>query len=176
MQVNEIIQLIEAVSKADIKNFSMQKGDFTLAMDKLKVKAGYTSVNAIGGPVTESSYVKVESEDSDKKEESAIQSCVSKTDLTSDTVISINSVENEASLVEIKSPIVGTFYRAPGPGQENYVNIGDNVKKGQTVCLIEAMKLMNDIESEFEGTVVEVLVENESMVEYNQPLFRIRKN
>lgn len=73
----------------------------------------------------------------------------------------------------VRSPIVGTFYRSASPDGPNYVEIGDVVKKGQILCIVEAMKLMNEIESEVDGRVLEVLVENARPVEYGQPLFRI---
>ena len=74
----------------------------------------------------------------------------------------------------MKSPLVVTFYEAPSPDEPAFVKPGDTVKKGQVLGIVEAMKLMNEIESEFDGVVEEVLVENEAMVEYGQPLFRIR--
>ena len=74
----------------------------------------------------------------------------------------------------IMSPMVGTFYSSPAPDAVSYVNVGDTVKKGQTVAIVEAMKLMNDIESDFDGEIVEILVNNKDMVEYDQPLFRIK--
>jgi acetyl-CoA carboxylase biotin carboxyl carrier protein len=73
----------------------------------------------------------------------------------------------------IVSPIVGTFYRAPAPDAEPFVKVGDHVVPGQTLCIVEAMKLMNEIESDVSGTVVKILVENGQPVEYNQPLFEI---
>ena len=73
----------------------------------------------------------------------------------------------------VTSPMVGTFYRAPSPGAAEFVKIGDTVKEGQTLCIIEAMKLMNEIESDKDGVVKEVLVENGQAVEYGQPLFLI---
>lgn len=73
----------------------------------------------------------------------------------------------------IRAPIVGTFYRAPSPDQDNYVNVGDRVKQGDVLCIIEAMKLMNEIECEVSGTVREILVENAQPVEFDQPLFII---
>ena len=75
--------------------------------------------------------------------------------------------------ITIKSPIIGTFYRSASPENPSFVNIGDEVKKGQTVCIIEAMKLFNEIESEVSGRIVKVLVENASPVEYDQPLFLV---
>jgi acetyl-CoA carboxylase biotin carboxyl carrier protein len=76
-------------------------------------------------------------------------------------------------LLEIKSPMVGTFYRSPAPDAPPYVEVGSRVKKGDTLCIIEAMKLMNEMESEVVGTVVEVLVDNAEPVEYGQLLFRV---
>jgi acetyl-CoA carboxylase biotin carboxyl carrier protein len=73
----------------------------------------------------------------------------------------------------ITSPFVGTFYRAPSPDTPNYAEVGSQVKKGQTLCIVEAMKLMNEIEAELDGKVVEILVENGNPVEFGQPLFRI---
>lgn len=73
----------------------------------------------------------------------------------------------------MKSPMVGTFYRSPAPDAENYVEEGQAVKKGQALCIVEAMKLMNEIESEFKGKIVSVLVENGQPVEYGEPLFEI---
>jgi len=74
---------------------------------------------------------------------------------------------------ELKSPMVGTFYRAPSPGAPSFVEIGQSVSKGQTLCIIEAMKLLNEIESDVSGTVKAILVENGQPVEYGQPLFLI---
>jgi acetyl-CoA carboxylase biotin carboxyl carrier protein len=79
-------------------------------------------------------------------------------------------------LIEIKSPMVGTFYSSAEPGAKAYVSAGDRVKNGQIVCIIEAMKIMNEIESEFSGVVREVLVQNAQPVEYGQVLFRIAPN
>jgi acetyl-CoA carboxylase biotin carboxyl carrier protein len=81
----------------------------------------------------------------------------------------------EASGKEVVSPMVGTFYAAPSEGEEPFVKVGDTVKKGQTIGIVEAMKLMNEIESEYDGVVEEVLVANEQMVEYGQPLIRVRE-
>lgn len=77
---------------------------------------------------------------------------------------------------EVRSPMVGTFYRAPSPDADAYVQVGSNVGEGSVLCIIEAMKLMNEIESEVTGKIVKILVENGQPVEYNQPLFLIEKN
>lgn len=75
--------------------------------------------------------------------------------------------------VEVKSPFVGTFYRAPSPDSPPFVDVGHKVKKGQTLCIVEAMKLMNEIEAEADGTVAEIYVQNATPVEFGEPLFRI---
>jgi acetyl-CoA carboxylase biotin carboxyl carrier protein len=79
----------------------------------------------------------------------------------------------DANYITIKSPMIGTFYRSSSPDNPSFVNIGDEVKKGQTVCIIEAMKLFNEIESEVSGRIVKVLVDNATPVEYDQPLFLV---
>lgn len=82
-------------------------------------------------------------------------------------------VESGKKTHKVLSPIVGTFYRAPAPDADAFVKVGDRVTVGQTLCIVEAMKLMNEIESDCSGTVVKILVENQNPVEYNQPLFEI---
>jgi len=84
-------------------------------------------------------------------------------------------VAEAEELIEIRSPMVGTFYRAPAPDADPYVEVGDEVTPGQVLCIIEAMKLMNEIESEHSGRVAEICVENGQPVEYNQVLFRLKK-
>ena len=84
--------------------------------------------------------------------------------------------EAKSKYLEVKSPMVGTYYYAPEPGSKQYVNVGDRIAKGQTLCIIEAMKIMNEIESEFDGVVREILVDNSQPVEYGQVLFRIDPN
>ena len=88
--------------------------------------------------------------------------------------IQAETVKVEEKYKEIKSPMVGTFYASSSPNAEPFVKVGDKVKKGQVVCIVEAMKLMNEIESEFDGEVVEVCKNNEDMVEYGTTLFKIK--
>ena len=83
---------------------------------------------------------------------------------------------SDASVSYVTSPFVGTFYRAASPEADNFVEVGSQVKKGQPLCIIEAMKLMNEIEAEFSGTVLEVLVESGKSVEFGQKLFKIKKS
>ena len=93
--------------------------------------------------------------------------------LSSPTAPTTPEIDEDGDLHIVTSPIVGTFYRAPNPEAENFSNVGDRVTKGKVLCIIEAMKLMNEIESEFAGTVTEILVENGQPIEYGQPLFVI---
>jgi len=81
--------------------------------------------------------------------------------------------EKKSNLITIKSPMIGTFYRAAGPDKPIFANVGDNVKAGKVICIIEAMKLFNEIESEVNGKIVKVLVDDASPVEYDQPLFLV---
>ena len=92
---------------------------------------------------------------------------------------SLTNVENKQEVKEenfkvVKSPMVGTFYASSSPKKEAFVKVGDKVHKGQVLCIIEAMKLMNEIESEYDGEIVEICVNNEDMVEYGTPLFKIK--
>ncbi|MEQ9300581.1 MAG: acetyl-CoA carboxylase biotin carboxyl carrier protein [Cyclobacteriaceae bacterium] len=83
------------------------------------------------------------------------------------------AASDDAKYVTIKAPMIGTFYRSANPESDSFVQIGDKVSAGQTVCIIEAMKLFNEIESEISGTIVKVLVDNASPIEYDQPLFLV---
>ncbi len=86
------------------------------------------------------------------------------------------SDDDESNYVAIKSPMIGTFYRSPSPEKDPYVNVGDKVEKGQTVCVVEAMKLFNEIESEVSGKIVKIVVDNAAPVEYDQALFLVDPN
>jgi acetyl-CoA carboxylase biotin carboxyl carrier protein len=86
------------------------------------------------------------------------------------------AVASDSKLHIISSPFVGTFYSAPGPGKPLYAKVGDKVKSGQALCVLEAMKIMNEIDSDINGEIVEICVENESLVEFGQPLFKIKPN
>ena len=88
--------------------------------------------------------------------------------------IKSNATSAKSNLHEIKSPFVGTFYTSPSPGKPNFVKVGDKVSKGQTLCILEAMKIMNEIESDVNGEIVELCLENESLVEFGQVLVRVK--
>ena len=86
---------------------------------------------------------------------------------------SVVTANDESNLITIKSPIIGTFYRKPSPDKDNFVEVGDQISEGQTLCVIEAMKLFNEIESDVSGKIVKILVDDSSPVEFDQPLFLI---
>jgi acetyl-CoA carboxylase biotin carboxyl carrier protein len=96
---------------------------------------------------------------------------------TTAPITSKSSPENKqnSNFHEIKSPFVGTFYTSSAPGKPTFVKVGDKVSKGQTLCILEAMKIMNEIECDVTGEIVEICLENESLVEYGQVLFRVKK-
>ena len=148
---------------------------------KLIEDMGNSKLTSLDIEFPEGTKIKME-----KKEESIVIKEVSeninKNNL--ETNLSLNTVQNSIKVNEnnnnvieegkiIKSPMIGTFYAKPSPDSNPYVEIGSIIKKGETVCIIEAMKLMNEIESEFEGRITEIFVDNGEMVEYGKPLFRI---
>jgi acetyl-CoA carboxylase biotin carboxyl carrier protein len=108
------------------------------------------------------------------KRDTSVKPSTNKTEATFSETIDRDKVKTEEDrFVVVKSPIVGTFYRAPSPDAEPFVEVGSEVKKGQVLCIIEAMKLMNEIESEVDGVVVKIFVDNGQPVEYGEPLFLI---
>ena len=106
---------------------------------------------------------------------SAVMPSVQNPVVTNKVITNVNTENKEEENYKIiKSPMVGTFYASSSPTSEPFVKVGDKVKKGQVVCIVEAMKLMNEIESEFDGEIAEICMENEDMVEYGTPLFKIK--
>lgn len=88
----------------------------------------------------------------------------------------VKTTSADSKLHVVSSPFVGTFYASPGPGKPAYIKVGDKVKTGQALCVLEAMKIMNEIDADTNGEIVEICVENESLVEFGQPLFKIKPN
>ena len=87
-----------------------------------------------------------------------------------------DAVKSDPNIIEVTAPVVGTFYASASPGEPSFAKVGDKVSKGKTLCIIEAMKIMNEIESDVDGEVVEVCIENEEFVEFGQVLFKIKKS
>ena len=153
MEFEHLVKLIEAVSDSELTGFKYEENGVKLNIQKEKetvqvAAQGVPAPAAVNvAPAQNAAPAKVT-----EKQEAPAE-------------------EKPGNLV--KSPLVGTFYAAPAEDAAPFVAVGDNVKKGQTIAIVEAMKLMNDIESEFDGVVTEVLVENGEAVEYGQPLFRV---
>lgn len=150
MEVKDIIALMKAVSENGLTKFELEQGDMKLVMGRDKKIVTAADMNPVSGAAAPSVPA---------------SSVMAPSDSAPDT---------EAAGNVIICPLVGTFYSSPSPEAENFVSVGDRVKKGQVLGIVEAMKLMNEIESEYDGVVEEILVENESVVEYGQPLFKIR--
>ena len=160
---DDLNRLIDKISISDIQEFSLEGEDF-----KLEIKRNIFEQNQINNLVSNTSF---------DKQAIANQKPIN------DTIPVVNEPEatqvappGRSDLTEITSPMVGTFYRAAAPGEEPFVEVGNNVKVGQTICILEAMKLMNEIESEFNAEIVEILVENGTPVEFGQVLMRVKQS
>lgn len=154
MDINLIKKLIKIVEQSEVTEFSVQEGDL-----KVKISKNSGNIQSVSfQPVTEISRPAVVSQNSSS---------------SVNEVIAPASEQKKSNLHEIKSPIVGTFYRAPAPDADPYVQVGDSISAGSVLCIVEAMKLMNEIECDVNGKIVKILVENATPVEYNQPLFLI---
>jgi len=162
MDIQEIKQLIKIVEKSDI-------GEIELIEEGRKIRISKNSrlntSNGMANPV----YVQ-----SPMQAVPAAESSASGTPQPGAVSVT-QETPNAEKYHEVRSPMVGTFYRSPAPDADSYVDVGDNVTEGTTLCIIEAMKLMNEIESEVSGRIAKILVENASPVEYNQVLFLIEK-
>jgi len=160
----DLNRLIEKISSSDIQEFLLEGEDF-----KLEIKRNLFDQNkVINNLFSNTSF---------DKQTIANQKTIN------DSIPVVNEPEEpqvappgRSDLTEITSPMVGTFYRAAAPGEEPFVEVGNNVKVGQTICILEAMKLMNEIESEFNAEIVEILVENGTPVEFGQVLMRVKQS
>ena len=161
---DDLNRLIEKISSSDIQEFSLEVEDF-----KLEIKRNVFDQNqVINNLVSNTSFDKP---------------AIANQKIINDNIPVVNEPEapqvappGRSDLTEITSPMVGTFYRAAAPGEEPFVEVGNNVKVGQTICILEAMKLMNEIESEFNAEIVEILVENGTPVEFGQVLMRVKQS
>lgn len=165
MNFKEIQELIRIVSKSDLAEFKMKEADFEITIKTGKCVKTQTIAAPVIAPVIPSSHHIHTNPIISKMGGEGDESLDKKTDS--------GSSESGKKLLEIKSPMVGTFYRSSGPDKPQFVKIGDKVEVGSTVCIIEAMKLFNEIESEIKGTIVKVMVEDASPVEYDQVLFLV---
>jgi acetyl-CoA carboxylase biotin carboxyl carrier protein len=154
MTLDEIKQLIDFIRERDLSEFELERADF-----KLRIKSGAT-VQAVAPPVVIAAPV---------APIAAVPSAPVPTPSAPPPAAEVGE-----DLAIVTSPIVGTFYRSAEPGAKAFVEVGDSVRKGQVLCIIEAMKLMNEIDSEHEGEIVSIYVQNGQAVQYGERLFAIR--
>lgn len=152
MDIKQIQDLIRFVSKSGVNEVSIEQEDFKIT---IKTNQPQTALVTTTLPQTAENTTTVPS-------------------ITVTTpVVTSSAVEDTSKYLTVKSPMIGTFYRSSAPDKPLFVNVGDEIKPGKVLCIIEAMKLFNEIESEVSGKIVKILVDNASPVEYDQPLFLV---
>lgn len=183
LNFNELRELLAALHQTDIAELTLKSADFELTVRKSVGGSDRISSSVAPPLVGGSGVISTDEAPSILSVANApvvsprIESAAKATTETGTTVTASVSTPVPAAidkkLVEINSPMVGTFYRAPAPDEAPFVEVGDRIRTGQTVCIIEAMKLMNELEAEVSGEIVEVLVQNGEPVEYGQALMRV---
>jgi acetyl-CoA carboxylase biotin carboxyl carrier protein len=153
MDLKEIQQLIKFVSVNGVDEVAIERKDFKLHIKKNAVQVVAAAPVAAAAP--------------------APVSAAPAPAAAAPAAPAASAASDDSKYIAIKSPMVGTFYRSSNPESPSFVNVGDDVKAGKVVCIVEAMKLFNEIESEISGKIVKVLVDNASPVEYDQPLFLV---
>lgn len=154
MKVKEIRELIDFLSQSGLNEVNIETDEFKIhIVREAKVKQQVIESGHVQPQITETAQ--------------PVQAAPKPAEASPE------KPQSASNTVEIKSPMIGTFYRSPNPESPSFVEVGDKVSAGQTVCIVEAMKLFNEIESEISGTIVKVLVDNASPVEYDQPLFLV---
>lgn len=151
MNLKEIQQLIDIINKSDLDEATIEEGDFKITLKRSSSLPPAAPVQPVQVQAPAPVATQAPAPQPAEKPSAA-----------------------QEGLVEIKSPIVGTFYSAPSPESAPFVKLNDSIQQGTVLCIVEAMKLMNEIEAEVSGTIVEILVENGQPVEYDQPLFLVK--
>ncbi|MCK6146049.1 acetyl-CoA carboxylase biotin carboxyl carrier protein [Enterococcus hirae] len=164
MNINEIKELVSQFDQSTLTEFDLREGQFELYMNKNESSRGMGTM----APMTVATEA--------PRDTVVPQTPIQQTPVSEAPQASVEASQESFEGVEVKSPIVGIVYLQPAPDKPQFKSVGDSVKKGEVICIIEAMKLMNEITSEVDGKIVEILVENEAVVEYDQPLFRIQPN
>jgi len=157
MDIKEIQNLIKFVQKSGVEEVKIERDDFKITIKTKSVAPKHLIVEDVPTPVS----IPASQQPTQAVQEVNIQ----------ETTQSVN-LENDNQVI-VKSPIIGTFYRKPSPDKPSFVEVGQSVSKGDVLCVIEAMKLFNEIESDFTGKIVKILVDDQSPVEFDQPLFII---
>lgn len=158
MKPKEIQELIDFVANSGLAEVNIETEQFKLNIKK------YPDVVASQAPVYSLPQV---------AQQAIAPAATNNAPVANTTAKTEAPAEVKSNLITIKSPMIGTFYRSAGPDKPMFVNVGDEVSVGKPVCIIEAMKLFNEIESEISGTIVKILVDNATPVEYDQPLFLV---
>lgn len=159
MDLKEIQTLIKFVSESGVDEVDIEKKDFKISIRKAAPVIAPTPQQVVHATVPSPASPALQAVAPAAKEEVSAPAAVA-----------------DDKLVTIKSPMIGTFYRASSPDKPSFVNVGDEVTAGSVVCIVEAMKLFNEIESEVSGKIVKILVDNATPVEYDQPLFLVEPN
>ena len=157
MDIKEIQNLIKFVQKSGVEEVKIERDDFKITIKTKSVAPQHIIVEDVPKPVS----IPVSQPITQAVQEVNAQ----------ETNESVN-LENDNQVI-VKSPIIGTFYRKPSPDKPSFVEVGQSIAKGDVLCVIEAMKLFNEIESDFSGKIVKILVDDQSPVEFDQPLFII---
>ena len=157
MNINEINELLKLIDNTNLGYVKLETNDL-----KLEVSKNIINDNITDKPNLISQKNINENNESESEEETTL---TEKYDIGN---------LNEENLTTIESPLMGTFYASPAPDKDVFVRVGDIVNVGDTLCIVEAMKMMNEITSDIYGEIVEILVKNEELVEYNQPIFKIK--
>ena len=161
----DLNRLIEKISTSDIQEFLLEGEDF-----KLEIKRNLLDPNQLTDNL-------VSNNNSIDKQKIANQKSINENvSIANEPEVPQVAPPRRSDLTDITSPMVGTFYRAAAPGEEPFVEVGNIIRVGQTICILEAMKLMNEIESEFNAEIVEILVENGTPVEFGQVLMRVKQS
>lgn len=158
MDYKQIQELIKLVNKSNIGELSIEEKDFKILIKQKRDKVYQPEIQQM--PVQAPLYVQPQA------------AALPQPPATATAPPSTAPLKTD-NLITIKSPMIGTFYKRPGPDKPNFVEVGDEIAPGKVVCIIEAMKLFNEIESEVNGKIVKILVEDASPVEYDQPLFLV---
>lgn len=168
-KIQEIREIIRLIDQSSIQEFTYENEGTTITLKKYTHAQPVVTVQETPVPVIEEQPKPPAPQ---QNETAAVEAPVQ--NKASEQTNEKAPTEEDTNLVKITSPMVGTFYAAPAPDKPPYVQVGDKVKEDTVVCIVEAMKLFNEIEAEVKGEIVEVLVENGQLVEYGQPLFLVK--
>lgn len=162
MDLKEIKKILDMIAESEVNQVTIEEGDFKIKVKKTPDVAQSSAPVQYQMPAAPQQPQQPQTHSPQQQSSGGEQTSATE-----------SKKDEQPDGEVVKSPIVGTFYRAPSPDADEFVKVGDQVEKGQTLCIVEAMKIMNEIESEFSGEVKKILVENGEAVEFEQPLFII---